>query len=57
MKVHLDLSHGINYMPALTLKALLDIIPVIAAYIDKGNSSNNSQDIRVTLITYNSQNQ
>lgn len=55
LKVHLDLSHGINYMPALTLKALLDIIPVIAAYIDKGNPTNNSQGTRVTLITYNSE--
>jgi CRISPR-associated protein Csx1 len=48
LKVHLDLSHGINYMPALTYKAVTDLLPVIAAYIGGG-------DVTVKLSTYNSE--
>jgi CRISPR-associated protein Csx1 len=48
LKVHLDLSHGINYMPALTYKAVTDLLPVIAAYIGE-------RDVTVKLSTYNSE--
>jgi CRISPR-associated protein Csx1 len=48
LKVHLDLSHGINYMPALTYKAVTDLLPVIVAYIGGG-------DVAVKLSTYNSE--
>jgi CRISPR-associated protein Csx1 len=48
LKVHLDLSHGINYMPALTYKAVTDLLSVIAAYIGEG-------DVAVKLSTYNSE--
>jgi len=48
LKVHLDISHGINYMPALTYKAVTDLLPVIAAYIGGG-------DVTVKLSTYNSE--
>jgi CRISPR-associated protein Csx1 len=48
LKVHLDLSHGINYIPALTYKAVTDLLPVIAAYIGEG-------DVAVKLSTYNSE--
>jgi CRISPR-associated protein Csx1 len=48
LKVHLDISHGINYMPALTYKALTDLLPVIAAYIG-------GRDVIVKLSTYNSE--
>jgi CRISPR-associated protein Csx1 len=54
LKVHLDLSHGINYMPALTYKAVTDLLPVIAAYIG-GGEEGKERDVVVKLSTYNSE--
>jgi CRISPR-associated protein Csx1 len=54
LKVHLDLSHGINYMPALTYKAVTDLLPVIAAYIG-GGEEGKGRDVVVKLSTYNSE--
>ncbi len=52
LEVHLDLTHGINYMPTLTYKALIDIIPVIAAYI---GGDERGREVKVNFITYNSE--
>jgi len=59
LKVHLDLSHGINYMPALTYKAVTDLLPVIAAYIEEGEERKEKEGkgrvVVVKLSTYNSE--
>jgi len=59
LKVHLDLSHGINYMPALTYKAVTDLLPVIAAYIEEGEERKEEEGkervVVVKLSTYNSE--
>jgi len=58
LKVHLDLTHGINYMPTLTYKALLDVIPIIATYANEeraGIGEGGDPRLRVYLATYNSE--
>jgi len=44
--VHLDLSHGINYMPTLTRAALMELLPIVATY---------STFQKVVLKVYNSE--
>jgi len=44
--VHLDLSHGVNYMPTLTRAALMELLPIVATY---------STFQKVVLKVYNSE--